>query len=66
MKQKILTKNGGIMKKLNAVYEAPILEVEELLTEQSVLTGSFGDLNGFGKPGDAGQGSGYLDFDFDL
>lgn len=54
------------MKKLNAVYEAPILEVEELLTEQSVLIGSFGDLNGFGKPGDAGQGSGYLDFDFDL
>lgn len=54
------------MKKLNAVYEAPNLEVAELLTEQSVLTGSFGDLDGFGKPGDAGQGSGYLDFDFYL
>ncbi len=66
MKLNNINKNGGIMKKLNAVYEAPNLEVAELLTEQSVLTGSFGDLDGFGKPGDAGQGSGYLDFDFYL
>lgn len=48
------------MKKLNAVYETPCLEVTEIQVEQCILSGSYGEA------GDAGQESGYLDPDFDL
>lgn len=48
------------MKKINEVYETPHLEVMEIQVEQCILTDSYGG------PGDAGQGSGYLDFGDDF
>lgn len=60
MKLNNINKNGGIMKKLNAVYEAPNLEIKEMLVEQCVLMVSYGDY------GAAGQDSGYLDYGDDM
>jgi len=54
------------MKKLNVTYETPNMEVAEMLVEQSVLSGSFGLLEGYGRAGEAGQDSEYLDLGIDL
>ena len=44
------------MKKLNELYQAPCIEVTEMLVEQCILAGSYGD------PGAPGQDSGFIDF----
>lgn len=48
------------MKKFNALYEAPRVEVTEMQVEQCILSGSYGDA------GEPGQDSGFLDFGEDF
>ena len=48
------------MKKLNEFYETPRMEITEMLVEQCILVGCYGN------PGDPGQDSDYNDPDFDL
>lgn len=45
------------MKRTNAVYEAPCMEITEMQVEQCILSGSYGD------EGEAGQKSTYLDWE---
>lgn len=47
------------MKKVNEMYEAPFLEVAEIEVESGIA----GSLDGaYGDYGEAGQGSGYIDY----
>lgn len=48
------------MRTKNAAYESPCMEVIEVHVEQCILAGSYGDY------GDAGQGSGFIDFEDEL
>ena len=45
------------MKRTNAVYEAPCMEITEMQVEQCILSGS-----PYGEAGAAGQESDYLNF----
>ena len=49
------------MKKVAKIYAIPSLEVEELVVERG-----FALSRDYGNVGEPGQGSGYLDSDFEL
>ena len=49
------------MKKTNEIYTIPSLEVEELVVERGFALSS-----DYGNVGEPGQGSGYIDSDFEL
>ncbi len=49
------------MKKVEKIYAVPTLEVEDLVVEKGFALSS-----DYGNFGEAGQGSGYLDSDFEL
>ena len=49
------------MKKVEKIYAVPSLEVEELVVERGFSLSS-----DYGNVGEPGQGSGYIDSDFEL